>query len=329
MGITAGVCCLAGFSTCSAENAAELLEVRRIWDQAAHSAFTDLIRFKDGWVCAFREGTRHVSPDGAVRVIISSDGREWTSSARLVREEADLRDPKLVQTPQGRLMLTAAAALNPPADSKHQTLAWFSSDGWNWSEPAAIGDPNFWLWRVGWHKRTAYGIGYGTDGQRMVRLYASKDVRKFEPLVETLFDQGDPNEAALLFREDDSALCVLRRDGTEPSAQLGKSNSPFKDWTWHDLGVRVGGPQMIQLPDSRIVVAARRYDGTVRTSLMWLHKEAKLQEFLALPSGGDTSYPGLVWHEDSLWVSYYSSHEGKASIYLAKVKVPGLAEGQP
>ncbi|MEK8105428.1 hypothetical protein NKG94_10170 [Micromonospora sp. M12] len=35
-----------------------------------------------------------------------------------------------------------------------------------------------------------------------------------------------------------------------------------------------------------------------------------LTELVALPSGGDTSYPGLVWHDDLLWVSYYSSHEG-------------------
>ena len=47
-----------------------------------------------------------------------------------------------------------------------------------------------------------------------------------------------------------------------------------------------------------------------------------MTEFLKLPSGGDTSYAGLAWHEGLLWVSYYSSHEGKACIYLAKVKIP-------
>ena len=30
----------------------------------------------------------------------------------------------------------------------------------------------------------------------------------------------------------------------------------------------------------------------------------------------------MVVHDGLLWVSYYSSHEGKASIYLAKVKLP-------
>jgi len=41
-----------------------------------------------------------------------------------------------------------------------------------------------------------------------------------------------------------------------------------------------------------------------------------------LPSGGDTSYAGLAWHEGQLWVSYYSSHEGKSAIYLAKLAIP-------
>jgi hypothetical protein len=46
-----------------------------------------------------------------------------------------------------------------------------------------------------------------------------------------------------------------------------------------------------------------------------------LTEALALPSGGDTSYAGMVIKDGILWVSYYSSHEGKTSVYLATVKV--------
>ncbi|HMT68306.1 MAG TPA: hypothetical protein PKE28_11980, partial [Bacteroidales bacterium] len=42
---------------------------------------------------------------------------------------------------------------------------------------------------------------------------------------------------------------------------------------------------------------------------------------LILPGGGDCSYPGMVWHEDMLVVSYYSSHEGKSSIYIARIRV--------
>ena len=76
------------------------------------------------------------------------------------------------------------------------------------------------------------------------------------------------------------------------------------------------------MPDGPTVAGVRLYDGKVRTALCLLDPAAgKLTEALKLPSGGDTSYAGLVWHDGLLWVSYYSSHEGKTSIYLAKVKV--------
>src|SRR5215510_4873927 len=78
---------------------AELVEVKRIWDAAPHNAFTDLIRFKGRWFCVFREGQAHVSPDGALRVITSKEGKAWTSAARLTYPKADLRDAKITVTP--------------------------------------------------------------------------------------------------------------------------------------------------------------------------------------------------------------------------------------
>jgi hypothetical protein len=46
---------------------------------------------------------------------------------------------------------------------------------------------------------------------------------------------------------------------------------------------------------------------------------------LTVPSGGDCSYPGLAWHDGLLWMSYYSSHEGKSSIYLARIRLTAAA----
>jgi hypothetical protein len=302
---------------------ASLIEVRKIWDRAPHNAFTDLVRFKGQWFCVFREGQAHVSADGALRVIASDDGTTWTSAALLRSTNGDLRDAKITVTPKGELMLSGAVALRQPAAARHQSLAWFSKDGLSWSAPVAIGEPNMWLWRTTWHKKSAYTIGYDTLGEKFIRLYASRDGRQFKSLVSQLFDEGKPNETSLIFLPDDTALCLLRRDGQPGSGKLGIAPPPYTVWKWRDLGIKIGGPHLLRLLDGRIVVAARLYDGAVRTSLLWLDAaEGKLTEFLKLPSGGDTSYAGLVWHEDLLWVSYYSSHEGKTSIYLAKVRLP-------
>jgi len=307
----------------AAPAAATLVSVQKIWDGAPHNAFTDLIRHRDEWFCVFREGSAHVSPDGAIQVLTSKYGDRWSSVARLRAPDADLRDAKITATPDGQLMLSGAGALHPPATAKHRSLAWFSRDGRAWSEPTLIGDPNQWLWRVTWHKSIAYSVGYDTRGENFVRLYTSRNGRDFTAFVPRLFDQGQPNEATLLFQPDDTALCLLRRDGSPGTGKLGVARPPYTDWTWKDLGVRIGGPDMVRLPDGRLVAAVRVYDGAVRTALCWLDAEAgRLTEFLKLPSGGDTSYAGLVWHERLLWVSYYSSHEGKTAIYLARVKLP-------
>jgi hypothetical protein len=205
----------------------------------------------------------------------------------------------------------------------HRTYAWFSREGRDWSAPVRVGDENFWLWRVSWHLDHVYGVGYSTNGVHGTRLYAGKTGSSFAQLVDSLFDKGEPSEASILFLPDNHALCLLRRDGVAPSAQLGSAIPPYRSWTWKDLGVKIGGPHLVRLPDDRIVAAVRLYDGEVRTSLCWLDAEAgTLTEFLKLPSGGDTGYAGLVVHDGLLWVSYYSSHEGRTGVYLAKVRFP-------
>jgi hypothetical protein len=204
-------------------------------------------------------------------------------------------------------------------------MVWFSRDGTDWGDGHEVGEPDFWLWRVTWHKNAAYGVGYGTAGRKDVRLYQSRDGVAFQTLVERLFEEGYPNESALAFLDDGTCLCLLRRDEASRTGQLGISRPPYTTWSWRDLGVQIGGPQMIRLPqpDGRLVAGVRLYEGRVRTALGWIDPKAgTFREILSLPSGGDTSYPGLVWQDGLLWVSYYSSHEGKTSIYLAKVRLP-------
>lgn len=301
------------------------IRVSKIWDHAPHNAFTDLVRFQGRWFCVFREGKDHVSPDGALRVITSIDGETWESAALITSEHSDLRDPKIIVTPDKQLMLYAAEALHDRSQHSHQSLVWFSRDGRNWSDRHPIGDPDFWMWRITWHQGVAYGIGYGCAKDLSIRLYTSKDGKQFKTLVERLFDKGYPNETGLVF-VGDTAYCLLRRDGSggeNNSGLIGMAQAPYTEWEWKDLRVPIGGPQMIQLPDGRFVGAVRLlHDKKLRTSLCWIDPhEGNLTEFLSLPSGGDTSYPGLAIYQDELWISYYSSHEGKTSIYLARMPI--------
>src|SRR5688572_25879908 len=169
-------------TVCAAEP--KVVEGRKIWDQAPHNAFTDLVRFQDRWFCVFREGKGHVSPDGALRVITSADGEKWESAALITSPNSDLRDAKINVTPTGQLMLCGAEALHDRSKKTHQSLVWFSKDGRTWSDRTEIGEPDYWLWRATWHKGNAYGIGYACrPGAEGIRLYKSSDGKKFDPLV--------------------------------------------------------------------------------------------------------------------------------------------------
>ena len=297
-----------------------LVGSRKIWDSAPHNAFTDLIRFRNRWFCVFREGATHVSPDGAARVLVSSDGLNWSSEALLGSPTGEVRDPKLSVTPQGELMISVGIALHAPVEGRtHQTVVWLAPRGDEWVGPTDVMEPGDWLWRVAWHAGVAYGVAYTRNHSGCAYLYRSTDGRSFQRMVDPLFTEFCPNEATLGFQADGSCLCLLRRESGTQTALLGTAKSPYVNWRWQDLGVRIGGPAMLVLDDGRIVAGVRLHND-VRTALCWLDPEAgTLVEALSLPSGGDTGYPGMVWHGGTLWVSYYSSHEEKTDIYLARV----------
>lgn len=326
----------------------KLVESRKIWDTAPHNAFTGLVRFKDKWFCAFREGQTHVAADGKLRILTSADGATWESAALITGKQGDLRDAKICVTPGGKLMLLGAVALPKPSAVRHRSLVWFSDDGKTWTDEQAVGDENYWIWRVTFHDGVGYGIGYRTDGKPAnqtagTRLYVTKDDGKsFQASVADLGVSGWANEHDMVFQPDGTAVCLLRRDVPPKSvlndpavnlpavakaghALLGTAKAPYTEWTWKDLNCQAGGPALLRLEDGRIAAVVRLYDKKVRTSLCWLDPTAAtLTEALTLPSGGDCSYAGLVWREGLLWVSYYSSHESKkTSIYLAKVDVGG------
>jgi hypothetical protein len=316
-------------SRCSAEPVtAELVSVARISDRAPHSAFTDLVYWKEQFICAFREGRAHVSSDGTIRVLTSKDGNDWQSAASIGLDGFDLRDAGLSVTPDGRLMLIGGASPRPN-DSDHSptgSFVSFSDDAKEWTKPQIVSEPGRWLWRVTWHDGTAYGVDYSAGSKnRESSLLASSDGIKYHALVPKLLDNGWPTEASIRVADDGTMYCLQRRDGAAPeyTAMLGISRPPYTDWSWHDLGKFFGGPNFIETPGGHWIAAGRIMEnGKPSTVVAVLDVDAKtLTPILTLPSGGDTSYPGLVYRDGILYVSYYSSHEDKTKIYLAKVKL--------
>ncbi|MBL8175102.1 MAG: hypothetical protein JNK48_10555, partial [Bryobacterales bacterium] len=205
----------------------------------------------------------------------------------------------------------------------------FSSDGKTWTKPYAILEDGHWLWRVTWHNGRAYGVSkFGSpsaerkeDPRRQI-FVSSKDGREWETIQELNVPAGD--ETTVRFTRQGEAIALMRRSAGDNIATIGRSMPPYKEWNWAPSGHFIGGPNFIVLPTNRMIAGGRRFPeayGKNPVTMLGELTAAAYTPQIKLPSGGDSSYPGFVWHDGLLWTLYYSSHEGNTAIYLAKIRV--------
>ena len=281
----------------------------------SHLAFTDLICYQGTLYLTYRQGSTHHHQDGVI-VVLKQLGGQWQEQARL-HQTGDLRDPKFSITPQGKLWLNCACV--------HEQMVYsicYELDNNLWQEPMRLGEPGDWLWRIVWYDGWGYSLAYQRPNRlRVYRIAPTGDsyIYQQQPLEKAWCDY--PNEAGLLLRNAHQLCCLLRRDGsTDSTALWGTCDMRQASWQWHKVPTRIGGPVITQAGNHSLLAVVRLYE-PARTSLCRLDEPQNiLQEIVQLPSGGDTSYAGVVWkNEQQLLISYYSSHEGPTAIYLAEV----------
>lgn len=313
-----------------------VVSIERIWDRPAHSAFTDLISFEGKLYCTFREGSDHIpGRNGLIRVIRSPDGMNWESVALLEEQHVDLRDPKLSITADHRLMVNTGASFYQGSVRKgiESRVAFYDPERDRFGPPRKVIIPEQivtgfdWLWRITWHDGWAWGcVQQVAPGRgRSLHLVRSRDGVTFEHV--TKLDVAQPSETTLRFLEDGTMLAMFRRAGPSPEGWIGTAAAPFTQWSFLTTNKRFGGPNVIRLPGGNWLAGSRGYEDQPTMDLWWLDRSSgQFQDLLSLPSGGDTSYPGFVIDEglNRLLVSYYSSHEGKAAIYLATLRLDVL-----
>jgi hypothetical protein len=272
----------------------------------------------------------------------SKDGLKWESAALLEINNLDLRDPKLSITPDNKLMITLAGAVfqNGVPTVMVPMSSFSDKNGTNFSEPvkcvldAVIKPTQDWIWRVTWHKGVGYGVNYQlkenakdrtTLGKNAWVLYLMKttdginfqNVKKLE--VEDL-----PNESTIRFDQEGKMYILIRREAGDRMGVMASSAAPYTDWSYTPLPYRLGGPNFIFLEKDKLIMGTRLYGEGATTVVYTTDLKGNVQKTLTLPSSGDTSYPGLVVFDDKLWVSYYSSHEGKTNIYMAVIPISSV-----
>ena len=314
--------------------------VKKIWDKAPHNAFTDLIRFEGKFYCTFREANSHAirttADFGKIRVLSSNDGEAWESFALIEKKGYDLRDPSLSISPAGKLMILMAGSLYDGVKiaAVHCQVSFLDTKKNSFSDTEPVkyhkninSDLN-WLWRVKWFNGEAYGVVYQLEkgtGNSKIYLVKSKNGVNYT-LVTSLEVEGTPNETALNITPEGKLALVVRREGKNEDGLLGESRYPFKKWNWVHTGFKLGGPNFIFAPGGEMLIGTRTFSktGNWLTGLLASNSTGGFKQILEFPSKGDCSYPGMLIYNDKLYFSYYSSHEGKPSVYLAQIQLSRL-----
>lgn len=310
---------------------AELVSVEKIWDKAPYNGATDLTRFKNLFYCCFREAESATKGEGTIRTLVSAAGKTWVESSVITEAGTDLRDPKLIVTPDEKrlyLLCGGQATVGQVRQPRYAT----TMDGKVWTPLQKLLAKGDWLWRVAVNPtdKRFYGASFNihpTSGgpapekEWSLKTYASNDGSVWQ-LSSIMNVPGQPGETTVKFLKDGTALALITRQGADRKGIIGMAKAPYRDWTYAPTGVPVGGPNFIELPDGKLIAGSRGFGATPGPHMvLFAMTPTSLTPILELPSGGDCSYPGLYWHEDLLHVTYYSSHEGKAAIYYARVKV--------
>ncbi len=315
-----------------------VVSIEKIWDRPDHSAFTDVVLFGDHLYCTFREGSGHIPGlNGVARILRSRDRMNWESVAVLREKYVDLRDPKLSITPDGRLMINMGASYyhGPKRLKIESRVAFSDSTGTKFDPPQKVEFPSDvvtgadWLWRVTWHDGYAWGCVQQVPKERRgLLLVRSRDGIHYEAVNAP--EVSGPSETTLRFLPDGTLVAMIRCESKPPIGRVGISKPPYTDWKIVESNKRFGGPNFVQLPGGAWLAGSRAYDdGPSKTQLWWLDVTSGIcSPLLTFPSSGDNSYPGFAVDEAQglVYVSYYSSHQGKTAIYLATLRLDALEE---
>jgi len=320
--------------------------VRRVFHNGEHNAFTDLVRFRDRFYLAFRScpDGHAVHPTASIIILASRDAEHWQQVHRFRVEQRDTRDPHFLVF-QNKLFVYTGTWYSGTTSirredydlNQHLGFAAWSDDGSSWHSPIMLeGTFGHYIWRANTFDGKAYLCGRRKIG---FQITARGEGRQVESLMlesddgliwrkRAVFQEIQGDETAFQFERDGSIIAVGRRGGSP--AQLLRSKPPYTKWQRTELDRYIGGPLIVRWGE-RYVVGGRKAIGAKgpKASMYWLVNDT-LHEFAELPSGGDNSYPGFVELSPNRGVmSWYSSHEKDdqgntiTAIYMAGLEIEG------
>ena len=318
--------------------------------ETKHNAFTDLTYFKGEFYLAFRSGQGHGVPayttakSEVIVVLRSRDGINWTKDAVFKKEGRDSRDPKFLQTYDGRLIVYSECTLvsKKPDRSRLVTYGFERLDDGIWSEPFECASCFFWRPKK-WQGQYVVAPYAWPDKDAAVKLLSSEDGRTWKVISNILPSETDANETDLLV-ENDKLTAFSRAEKRSNSKMLISTYFP-DDHRWETVSSEriIHAPNVFNVGE-RLMITGRymsysdkqfldlqkdwrlftsgdpakeekadikrveMYHHGLRTGLFLMdgNKPRLLMELL---SAGDCSYTGVVQYGNEYVISDYSMHE--------------------
>ncbi len=290
-----------------------------------HNSNTDLIYWQDAFWLIHASSPWHLgSPECELILWRSEDARAWERITTFDADGNDIRDPTFAPI-NGRLYLYVMINEGVMATPFATTMTW-SEDGRAWAPMREI-EPKGWLfWRPKtFDGETWYCPAYWHEHGRSI-LLKSTDGENWEEVSE-IYEGGANDETAIEFLPDGRMLSTARLEVSADSifghpgagTMIGIAEPPYTEWTRTMSKVtRLDGPRLFQY-DGAVWAVGRHnpeprrfpnYPASIvakkRTALYKVEPD-ELIYLSSLPSGGDTSYAGVVVREDTAYVSYYTS----------------------
>jgi hypothetical protein len=296
-----------------------LLFNNKIWSGENYAAFTSLVFYNGCFYCAFRNANKHADVTGedcgVIKIIKSKNGDEWESFLSFSEEKFDLRDPQLSITPEKKLLLIANKVHYKEGKANYrQTCSVFIDDSTKQLTLKPIGFyPNLdrnWLWNIEWIDGNAYGFIYSP----YFAFTKSQDGIHYR-IIERINLSDSPSEASLI-KWKNKYVAVVRRN---TNSLIGIYNK--NKWEWFDSQHRVACPKLIKIKGNLYVVG-RHYGDKKQTAIFRIDMKRHILKYVfGIPCKTDCGYPGLVYKDDVLYITYYSGDGKKSDINLAKVKL--------
>jgi len=308
-------------------------EIKTIFDNGLHNAFTSIAWFQGRPYVAFRCGVEHADPEGRILILRGDVEGEYWMPVGVVRADADTRDPKLMVTEKGLFVYGFSRKHEPEqgADAYSYTAGYaFSPDGEMW-EPWVPVEKDWIYWRPECFPDACYVAAYSVVQRGRIVLKRSDDGTSWQDVCVLVEDEPNyANEVALAMGPEGRMWALVRRDRGTGRPLFGSASPPYRDWDLKELPIKLQGPYMWLVGDT-IYISGRWFhpSGLVNTAIFRMEGDSPVPQYV-LPSGGDTSYMGAVpvpgTGERRWWLTYYSSHaylrRGKtyrSAIYLADV----------